>query len=104
MARLWREVPWARLLILKDSGWSISCRPGTEGWGETVLYDFTGAPDGAGSHAIFFCDSAGNLYGTTVRGGESAALCSDGCGTVFKLTPTATVGASAERGGAQFTS
>jgi uncharacterized repeat protein (TIGR03803 family) len=30
----------------------------------------------------------GNLYGTTVYGGESGGLCNDGCGTVFKITST----------------
>jgi uncharacterized repeat protein (TIGR03803 family) len=31
-------------------------------------------------------DATGNLYGTTTGGGTST-LCSNGCGTVFKLTP-----------------
>jgi uncharacterized repeat protein (TIGR03803 family) len=29
----------------------------------------------------------GNLYGTTVRGGDSNLVCELGCGTVFKITP-----------------
>jgi hypothetical protein len=30
-------------------------------------------------------DTAGNLYGTTVGGGDSTA-CNEGCGVVFKLS------------------
>ena len=52
----------------------------------TVLYSFTGAPDGAIPVAGVVLDSAGNLYGTTERGGVTAGTCpSSGCGTVFKL-------------------
>ena len=41
-------------------------------WTETVLYSFTGAPDGAapGYGALVF-DQAGNLYGTTTYGGAN---------------------------------
>jgi uncharacterized repeat protein (TIGR03803 family) len=48
-------------------------------WTETVLWSFVGVygPEGA---VIF--DKAGNLYGTTLRGGT------DGTGTVFELTPS----------------
>jgi len=46
---------------------------------ETVLYSFSGSPDGASPHAGLTADSAGNFYGTTVHGGMSNA------GTVFKL-------------------
>jgi uncharacterized repeat protein (TIGR03803 family) len=44
---------------------------------ETVLYSFTGKPDGGFPYAGVVRDAAGNLYGTTAIGG-----C---CGTVFKL-------------------
>jgi len=51
----------------------------------SVLYSFTGAPDGAGPVAVVL-DAAGNLYGTTKWGGVTAGTCgSSGCGTVFKL-------------------
>jgi uncharacterized repeat protein (TIGR03803 family) len=52
------------------------------GWNETVLYSFTGEPDGARpfySDVIF--DSAGNLYGTTYLGGANEY------GVVFELSP-----------------
>jgi uncharacterized repeat protein (TIGR03803 family) len=48
-----------------------------------VLYRFTGYPDGASPAAGVIRDSTGNLYGTTPQGG--AAVCSGGCGVVFKL-------------------
>ena len=46
---------------------------------ETVLYSFTGFPDGASPYAGVVQDSAGNLYGTTGAGGAF------GYGTVYKL-------------------
>ena len=59
---------------------------GGGGWTEKVLYVFTGAYDGRYPRGITF-DSAGNIYGTTSNGG---IYCSpyQGCGTVFKLSPT----------------
>ena len=33
----------------------------------------------------------GNFYGTTTSGGASSSLCTNGCGTVFKMTPDGTV-------------
>jgi uncharacterized repeat protein (TIGR03803 family) len=59
----------------------------TPGGTETVLYSFTGPPDGAGPNGGLILDAAGNLYGTTQAGGNSSA-CSGGCGTIFKLDPT----------------
>src|SRR5580698_10216307 len=54
-------------------------------WTLTSLYGFTGGADGDVPQGLIL-DSAGNLYGTTYRGGGSSA-CTDGCGTVYKLTP-----------------
>jgi uncharacterized repeat protein (TIGR03803 family) len=48
---------------------------------ETVLYSFTGGPDGGGPEAGLVFDSAGNLYGTTYFGGAY------GYGVVFELSP-----------------
>jgi uncharacterized repeat protein (TIGR03803 family) len=53
---------------------------------ETVLYSFTGAPDGGGPSTGVIQDSLGNIYGTTQTGGITAGSCSPGgCGVVFKL-------------------
>lgn len=52
---------------------------------ETVLYSFTGEPDGATPEAVLVRDKQGDLYGTTYYGGM--ASCSSGCGTIFEVTP-----------------
>jgi uncharacterized repeat protein (TIGR03803 family) len=49
-------------------------------WTETILHNFDGS-DGDGSDGALLFDPAGNLYGTTTRGGAH------GYGTVFELTP-----------------
>jgi uncharacterized repeat protein (TIGR03803 family) len=56
---------------------------------ETVLYNFTGGTDGAGSPAGVVLDKVGNLYGVSPLGGDSACPINrgSGCGVVFKLTP-----------------
>ena len=48
----------------------------------SVLYSFTGSPDGANPYAGLLRDTQGNLYGTTELGGAS------GAGTVFKVDTT----------------
>jgi uncharacterized repeat protein (TIGR03803 family) len=56
---------------------------------ETVLHRFTGGADGALPSALFR-DQRGNLYGTTVYGGDLSCVFYNqipGCGTVFKLHP-----------------
>ena len=52
----------------------------------SLLYEFTGAPDGAGCEVCV--DEKGILYGGTVYGGDSACNAPTGCGTVFKLDTT----------------
>jgi uncharacterized repeat protein (TIGR03803 family) len=61
--------------------------PGSGGWTESVLYTFTGGADGREPYARLLFDPTGNLYGTTLLGGNIGSVCSEGCGTVFKLTP-----------------
>jgi len=60
---------------------------------ETLLYNFSGTPDGFTPAGGVVRDSEGNFYGTTQFGGVSAtgSICastSAGCGTVFKLDRT----------------
>jgi len=52
---------------------------------ETVLYSFTGPPDGSVPVAGLVRDAQGNFYGTTVNGGDASCNNGIGCGTVFKL-------------------
>jgi uncharacterized repeat protein (TIGR03803 family) len=64
--------------------------PGSNGtWTEKVLHKFRGnGKDGFSPRAGLIVDSAGNLYGTTTYGGTGKGqICSEGCGTVFKVTP-----------------
>ncbi len=69
--------------------------PNADGsWTESTLYNFcslTYCADGAVPTAGLIFDTAGNLYGTTTRGGNSAiyggSCYGPGCGTVFKLAP-----------------
>ncbi len=53
---------------------------------ETILYIFAGGATGFNPSALVR-DAQGNLYGTTVGGGDDACNHSYGCGTVFKLSP-----------------
>lgn len=70
-----------RLSLSKDGAWT-----------ETVLYNFTGVPDGQFPFGYLVIDDNGNLFGGTTEGGTGK--CTDGerliigCGTTFKLSPT----------------
>ena len=58
-------------------------------WTESVLYAFTGSPDGTAPEAGLIIDQTGNLYGTTAFGGNySCGGLGLGCGTVFKIDQT----------------
>jgi uncharacterized repeat protein (TIGR03803 family) len=70
-----------------DSGYAgcgavFELTPSSDGtWTETVLHDFGhGGSDGVYPYGGLVVDAAGNLYGTTLEGGE------DGRGVVYKLT------------------
>jgi len=52
------------------------------GWTQSVLYSFTGSPDGSAPLSGVTFDANGNLYGTTDEGGPSDD------GTVYELSPS----------------
>jgi uncharacterized repeat protein (TIGR03803 family) len=52
---------------------------------ESVLYSFSGPPDGSSPGGNLVRDEAGNLYGVTGYGGDATCGPPIGCGTVFKL-------------------
>src|SRR5215471_15789689 len=60
----------------------VSAQTGNSPNVETVLYQFTGGVDGGNPWAGVVFDQAGNLYGTTLSGGNF------GHGTVYKLSPS----------------
>jgi uncharacterized repeat protein (TIGR03803 family) len=56
-------------------------------WTETVLYPFN-APDlGTGPGGPVTFDGSGNMYGTTLFGGDLNCSGGAGCGVVFELSP-----------------
>ena len=65
---------------------------GSGGWTTTVLHSFSGTPDGANPYGGLLLDGAGNLYGTTYSGGGGSTNCTDGCGTVFEVSPNGSGG------------
>ena len=56
---------------------------------EKVVYSFLDQPDGVTPNGGLVADAAGNLYGTTTRGGTDFSCT---CGTVFELSPPTTAG------------
>lgn len=55
-----------------------------------TLYRFAGGSDGDGPFASVFQDPAGNLYGTTVYGGDLNCNAPYGCGVVYELAADGT--------------
>ncbi len=82
-------------------GGDLNCKPGGQGippgcgtvfklspsGQQTVLYTFQDGADGAWPSAALVMDSAGNLYGTAVFGGNLNCAPGGGlgCGTIFKI-------------------
>ncbi|HYM74970.1 MAG TPA: choice-of-anchor tandem repeat GloVer-containing protein [Candidatus Dormibacteraeota bacterium] len=68
------------------------------GWTKTTLYNFQGNPPGSSFFDASYpagglvLDKAGNLYGTTLNGGESCSFTNAGCGVVFELSPNSSGG------------
>lgn len=65
-----------------SNGEAYELSPGSGGWTETVLHSFGGGPDGVAPEGGLVRDQAGNLYGTTSRGGSGQG------GTVYELSPS----------------
>jgi uncharacterized repeat protein (TIGR03803 family) len=60
------------------------------GWTEKVLHNFNSSgKDGYSPFGSLIFDAAGNLYGTTVYGGDRNKCGGLGCGIVFELKPVA---------------
>ncbi len=77
------------------SGGSCVCgnvfelKKGTNGtYTESILYQFTGSSDGVNPESALAMDSSGNLFGTTLLGGDTSCASPYGCGEVFELQNT----------------
>jgi len=67
-----------------NPGTVFELQPGAKKWTHTVLHTFCSAQncsDGNGPDSPLIFDAAGNLFGTTLEGGDF------GSGALFKLTP-----------------
>jgi len=54
---------------------------------ETVLYNLNGTTDGKYPFGTVTFDAAGNLYGTSLYGGDFTNCPSNGCGAVWEISP-----------------
>jgi uncharacterized repeat protein (TIGR03803 family) len=79
---LWTQSTAAAAAFLVSAA-SISTAIAAPASNTKVVYSFGGGTDGEYASTDLIVDAAGNLYGTTVLGGN-------GGGTVFELTPSAT--------------
>jgi uncharacterized repeat protein (TIGR03803 family) len=52
----------------------------------TVLHTFSGSPDGTNPNPLIR-DAEGNMYGSTLAGGNQTDNCFGGCGMVYKIDP-----------------
>ena len=60
------------------------------GWSFRTIYTFGAHQnDGYNPRGVLTLDAAGNIYGTTIAGGNGSYLNCNYCGTVFKLAPAA---------------
>jgi uncharacterized repeat protein (TIGR03803 family) len=73
-----------------NCGTVFELSPTATGWQQTILYTFTGGADGANPASNLIFDAAGNLYGTTLAGGNLGDCTGSGCGVVFRLSPSTT--------------
>jgi uncharacterized repeat protein (TIGR03803 family) len=81
--------PWSLPLMEQSPpGCGVVFKVNASTGAETVLYSFTGSTDGGFPTAGVILDSSGNLYGTTISGGNLSCDGGLGCGVVFKLSPS----------------
>jgi uncharacterized repeat protein (TIGR03803 family) len=81
-----RGAGWDALGLVVILGLAVVVIPSAQAQTFTVLYTFTGPPDGALPYGGLVEDATGNFYGTTAAGGTGN--CNHGvagCGTVFKV-------------------
>ncbi len=78
--KCWGTLRAALLIVVAALAWASGARASTY----EVIHLFTWAQSPIGNLTF---DAAGNLYGTTSRGGASGSGCIDGCGVVWKLKP-----------------
>ena len=74
-------------IIYKLQPSATVCRSILCPWNETLVHTFTGGSDGALPSSSVSFDQAGNLYGTTLQGGQTG-FCGFGCGVVYKVSPS----------------
>ena len=55
---------------------------GAGGWKEKILHNFGGGDDASDPDSALILDRAGNLYGTSLEGGENGYV------TVIEITPS----------------
>lgn len=66
-------------------GTAFQLTPGSGGSrSESVLHSFSDSPDAAYPEASLLMDASGNLYGTSLSGGDGQ--CIGGCGAIFELS------------------
>src|SRR5690349_18259597 len=78
---------WISAFLFAASLWTPARAAGAS---EGVLYSFQGGSDGAFPRGPLVSDPQGNLYGVTDTGGSTN--CTEGCGTVFELSPPSHAG------------
>jgi hypothetical protein len=73
-------------LDVRGCGVVFELSPASNGsWNETVLHTFLGGADGGLPDSGLTLDAHGNLYGTTVFGGNLEGCDNSGCGVVFEI-------------------
>lgn len=74
-----------------DWGTAYELKKQSDGtWKHILLHSFPASTDdGKLVYGGLILDKSGNLYGTTLQGGGNGCGEGTGCGTVYKLTPTA---------------